>query len=94
MIGWLLRKSGESDLKSANKKIAKQNAEIEALHKHYIETGEWRYEGLDDIDGPRELRELHIKYVRENPDKYLKYMRDNPDKFSEPEQYLRKLSGE
>jgi hypothetical protein len=52
-------------VKKGNEKIARQNAEIEAFHKRYVETGEWHFEGLDDWQFPDEaLRAKRQEHLR------------------------------
>jgi len=42
----------ERERLNPKRSVGAQNAEIQRQHDHYVETGEWHYDGLEPTDGP------------------------------------------
>lgn len=49
-----VRRATTIDAATANAKIAEENARILEIHRRYLETGEWWYDGLDDLGDLRD----------------------------------------
>ncbi|MBI5004489.1 hypothetical protein HZC00_05355 [Candidatus Kaiserbacteria bacterium] len=49
-----IRQEALKNVTEGNVKIAEENERILEIHRRYLETGEWRYDGLDDLGDLRD----------------------------------------